>query len=235
MIRIAVVEDDSNYRRILDEYIKDYGQKNNEEFEVKNYVDGLDIVDKYNASHDIIFMDIEMKHLDGMKAAQRIREHDRNVVIIFITNMPQYAIEGYKVEAMDYVLKPISAFAFSQELMKAVEKVKERQNNFLYIKKEGNVIRLNVADITYIESGQGHSVIYHTVKEDVVGRESMKNLEQILAPYHFSRCNSGYLVNLAFVERICKNDVIVAGAELQISRMKRKSFMETLTAYIGGE
>ena len=114
MLRIAVVEDDKTYAAQLKEYLVRYGTETNQKISVALFPDGEDIVTDYSAEFDIILMDVEMTFMDGMTAAEKIREKDNEVVIIFITNMPQYAIQGYKVDALDYVLKPISYFAFSQ-------------------------------------------------------------------------------------------------------------------------
>lgn len=234
MIRIAVVEDEPVYRKQLNTFIRDYEKSSGESFQVTEFADGLDIVEDYQAVYDIIFLDVRMKHLDGMQTARKIREYDRDVILIFITNMAEFAIQGYQVEALDYVLKPINYFAFSQELQKAVKKVKEKTAFFLHVMKESSMVRLDVATISYIES-QGHNVVIHTKEEEIVSRDSLKNLEKKLAGRHFSRCNNCYLVNLALVERVDKNLVTVAGEELQISRTKRKAFMEELAQFIGGE
>lgn len=234
MIHIAVVEDDPAYRRHLLDFIDDYQQETGEQFQVAVFSDGLEIVQNHNASFQIILMDIEMKHLDGLQAAKRIRRNDRDVIIIFITNLAQFAIQGYEVEALDYVLKPVNYFAFSQVLQRAVKKVKQKSAFFLHIVKESSMIRLDASSISYIES-QGHNVIYHTDHGDYTCRDSLKNLEEKLEGRHFSRCNSGYLVNLAHVERVEKNDVTVSGVVLPVSRPRKKGFMEDLANYVGGE
>ena len=123
MIRIAIVEDDTGYRSQLRKYIDQYQSDFSETVSVSEFSDGLEIVEKYKSEYDIILMDIQMKHMDGMQAAMRIRDMDKNVIIIFITNSAQFAVQGYKVEALDYVLKPIQYFAFSQVLHNAVKKV----------------------------------------------------------------------------------------------------------------
>lgn len=105
MIRIAIVEDDTGYRSQLGKYIDQYQSDFSETVSVSEFSDGLEIVEKYKSEYDIILMDIQMKHMDGMQAAMRIRDIDKNVIIIFITNSAQFAVQGYKVEALDYVLK----------------------------------------------------------------------------------------------------------------------------------
>ena len=112
MIRIAIVEDDTGYRSQLGKYIEQYQSDFSETVSVSEFSDGLEIVEKYKSEYDIILMDIQMKHMDGMQAAMRIRDMDKNVIIIFITNSAQFAVQGYKVEALDYVLKPIQYFAY---------------------------------------------------------------------------------------------------------------------------
>ena len=106
MVRIAVVEDSEQDRRALLDCLHRYEQKL--KFSIEEFQDGEDIVTGYSADYDLLLMDIEMTFMNGMKAAEKIRELDKDVEIIFITNAPQYAIQGYKVNALDYMLKPIS-------------------------------------------------------------------------------------------------------------------------------
>ena len=108
MIKIAIVEDEAMYAKQLEEFLHQYEAENHEAFDITIYSDGDQIVNKYKSQFDIILMDVEMKFMDGMSAAEEIRKMDSEVVIIFITNMAQYAIRGYAVDALDYVLKPVS-------------------------------------------------------------------------------------------------------------------------------
>ncbi len=234
MIHVAIVEDDMKYTQLLSGYIERFSQEKNEKIDVVTFADGDDIVDEYKANYDIIFMDIQMKHMDGLKTAQHIRKVDRDVILIFITNMAQYAIQGYSVNAMDYVLKPVSYFAFSEELVKAIRKLKESASAFVAIKQEGGFLRLDVKKIVYIES-QGHTILIHTEDYEYKTIGTMKNYEQQLSEQKFTRCNNGYLINLRYVEGVQQSSVIVAGKTLQISRPRKKAFMDALTDYVGGE
>lgn len=115
MIRIAVVEDDSAYRKTLEEYLNQYEKESGTKLRVKFFQDGEDIVEDYSGDYDIILMDIEMQFMDGMTAAEKIRKLDEEVVIIFITNMPGYATSGYKGGSVGLCLKAIVLFCLFPE------------------------------------------------------------------------------------------------------------------------
>lgn len=107
MIRVAIVEDEEAVREQLLGYVQRYTRQYGTTFEVRTFSDGVEILEGYRPVYDLILLDVEMKHLDGMETAQRIRALDSDVMIVFITNMAQYAIKGYAVGALDYVLKPV--------------------------------------------------------------------------------------------------------------------------------
>ena len=234
MIRLALVEDDALYRSQLREYIDKYSAASGEKFTVTEFSDGDEIALGYKAVYDIILMDIEMKFMDGMMAAEEIRKKDTEVIIIFITNSPQYAIKGYAVDALDYVLKPVPYFAFSQQLLKAVARLEKRAKHYLTVPVEGGLRRLDTASIYYLES-EGHRVHFYTDEGDFSAPGALKAFEEKLADCPFARCNSGYLVNLAQVRELRQSTVQVGPCELQVSRPKRKAFLAALTDYIGGE
>ena len=251
MIRVAIVEDDAEVQGVLQEYVRRYTRQYGTEFEVTVFADGVDILEDYRAVYDIIFLDVEMKHLDGMTTAERIRQMDADVILIFITNMAQYAIRGYSVGALDYVLKPVPYFAFSQQLLKAVARLEKRAKHYLTVPVEGGLRRLDTASIYYLESeghrvhfytDEGdfsapgaHKVCFYTEDGDLIAPGALKAFEEKLANRPFARCNSGYLVNLAQVRELRQSTVQVGPCELQVSRPKRKGFLAALTDYIGGE
>ena len=231
MLRIAVVEDDKTYATQLKEYLVRYGTEKNQKISVALFPDGEDIVTDYSAEFDIILMDVEMTFMDGMTTAERIREKDNEVVIIFITNMPQYAIQGYKVDALDYVLKPISYFAFSQRIDRALTRVKKKEATYITVAQKGGKKKLNVDKICYVEV-RDHDLIYHSTKGDIVTKSSMKEAEDTLGGTKFFRCNRCYLVNLEYVEDFRGNDVTVASDVIQVSRARKKAFMDALNDYM---
>lgn len=232
MIRIALVEDDQDCIDQFTEYLQNYQKTANEEIDVTVYRDGDEITSRYKSQYDIILMDIQMKFQDGMSAAEEIRSVDSKVIIIFITNMAQYAIQGYKVGALDYILKPVSYFAFCKHVGDAIARVKRRTSNYVVIPVKGGVLRLDTSDIYYIES-QGHNLIWHTHNGTLLSSGTMNDAEKQLSSYGFSRGNKSYLINLAHVDGIQDKCAQVKGELLQISRPRHNAFLQDLTKYWG--
>ncbi len=233
MIRIAVVDDDAESVSQLKEYLLRYQNERNELFHILTFSDGDEIVENYKAEYDIILLDIEMRFMDGMTAAQHIREKDPEVIIIFITNMAQYAIKGYTVRATDYVLKPVSYFSFSQRLDKVIGRMNRNVKKFMAVNIKGGTVKLYLTDICYVES-LGHRLIFHTLTGEYMTFGAMKDAQEKLRNSNFFRCSKGYLLNLEHVEGVQDGCVLMKGARLPISRTKKKEFMEELTNYLGG-
>ena len=231
MIRVAIVEDNLAYVQQLQDYILQYEQESGNKLSITVYEDGEDIVANYRPDFDIILMDIEMRFMNGMTAAECIRKVDEEVNIIFITNVAQYAIRGYAVNALDYLLKPVSYFAFSQRLDRAVVRRKKKEKTYLIARTRNVLKKVFVGDIYYIES-QGHNILIHTIEEVVPTSGTLKGIEEKLSGRYFSRCNNGYLVNLEYVDRIQEGMVMIGRDELTISRPRKKAFMEELAAYM---
>ena len=232
MVRIAIVEDEEHYIVELKQYLVEYQKTLGEEFDITIYRDGDGITAKYQAQFDIILMDIQMKFVDGMTAAEEIRKVDSEVVIIFITNMTQYAIRGYEVDALDYILKPVSYFAFSQKLARAIARIKRKESTYVTIPVKGGIVRLNTADIYYIESA-GHNLIYHSASGTHMSSGTMKSVEEQFEKLNFSRGNKCYLINLEHVEGIKDKCAVIKGEQLQLSRPRLNTFMQDLTKYWG--
>ncbi len=232
MMRIAIVEDEVMYAKQLEGFLHRYEEERQETFDIHLFTDGDEIVENYKAQFDIILLDIQMRFMDGMTTAEAIREVDTEVIIIFITNLRQYAIRGYEVDALDYVVKPISYFAFSERLNRAIKRLKKRTQHTIVIKLRGGIARIDVADIYYVES-QNHTLIYHTVGKNIESPGAMKNAEDMLSEFDFYRGNKGYLINLAYVDSVQDGCAVVRGEKLLLSRPRRNGFMEALTSYWG--
>lgn len=231
MIRIAAVDDNPHDLQLLQNYLKTYKENSKESFRISCFSDGKELLTDYRPVFDIILMDIEMAQIDGMTAAEEIRRTDKNVVIIFLTNMPQYAIKGYAVEALDYILKPVSYYAFSQCLERALKRRQKRREAFLNISTgKGALQKISFSSVYYIEI-QGHTLFYHTTEGTLSAAGSIREVEQQVDD-RFFRCNKCYLVNLEHVASLKGGFAVVGGEEVQISRAKRKAFLDALNNYL---
>ena len=235
MIRIAIVEDEDSYVQVLTGYLKQYETEHSLSFQISVFHDGLDIVSEYKADYDIILLDIQMKHLDGMKTAEKIRELDEDVSFIFITSTIQFAVQGYLVDALGYVVKPVAYLAFSQYSRKSCQKgeAKTDKKINMTIEVEGGQMRLDISQIYYIES-QRHNILFHTEK-GIFSLRSNEKVEALLKDKGFSKCHNAYLIHLMHVTGIVQNNVLLSDSTtLPVSRAKKKVFLEALTDYIGG-
>ena len=130
MAKIAVVEDNTAVREELCGFIAKYAQESGRKLDVTPFADGSQIVEPYRPGFDIIFLDIEMPRLGGMPTAERIRQLDPEVVLIFVTNMAQYAIRGYEGDGLDFVLAAVSYYQFSTKLERALQRIQRRRGRW---------------------------------------------------------------------------------------------------------
>lgn len=232
-MRIAVLDDNPSDARRLVDYLEQYQREHGLAFQTDTFYASLDFLEEYRGGYDVIFLDIEMPGSDGLEVAQEIRSKDEGVGILFITNMAQYAIRGYEVNAIDFMVKPVSYYNFARKLEKAIHFARRREGKDLVLSNKEGVFRVSISEILYIEKS-GNYAHYHTVRGDFVQRGSIQQVKEKLQKLAFSECTSGCLVNLRHVERIGKDTVELNGQELPLSRRMKKSFTQEYVDYIGG-
>ena len=230
-IRIAVAEDNVCDRNALIRQLREYGELKDLNIIIQEFDNGEDIVEDTCTQYDLIFLDIEMPFMDGLTAANHIRERDSGVVLIFLTNMHQYVFQGYKVDALDYLLKPVEAYALSETMNRALRTIKKKEKMFISVRTKDGTIRIDPSEIIYAEV-MDHYVIYHTDHDDFTARESISHAESVLLQFGFCRCSQSFLVNLDCVRRVKGSEIYVGNSILRIGRSRKKEFMEALTRYM---
>ncbi len=233
MYHIAIVEDEAEFSAQLQEFLKQYQKEHDVPMKVSTFSDGAEILTDYQPLYDIILLDIEMPQVNGMDAAEQIRQMDTDVVLMFITNMATYAIRGYEVGALDFVMKPINYYTFSMKFTRAIKRARQREQQQILLSLSDGVKKFGIQQIYYVEV-QNRMLHYHTDEGEYIVRGTMASVEQMLAPYPFVKCNHWYIVNLMHVSEVRKNTAIVGGHELEISRRNRMAFLKALTEYVGG-
>ena len=191
-------------------------------------------MESYQRQYDIIFMDIQMPGIDGMRAAERLRAIDSTVVLIFVTSLAQYAIQGYSVGALDYILKPVSYPALALKLQRAVSYCVQHKELGIVISTNDGMVRLGERQIKYVEI-YNHHILYHTTQGNYSAYGTLKQVEQALPETGFFRCNNQCIINLGYVTKIDGYNAIVDGKTFTISRLRKKDFLKELHCYCGIE
>lgn len=234
MIKVAIVEDEKEQAERLQTFLKRFASENDKKLQVRVFSDGDEFVRDMGSGFDIALLDIQMKRMNGMQAAEEVRKCDEEMIIIFITNLVQYAVQGYSVNAMNFLLKPVSYFTFSDKFMQAVKRLEKRKGKLLEIKTDKGFTRLHPEEIHYVEIVNRRLAI-HTQDREFYCTEPMQNLEEKLDSRMFFRCHVAYLVNLEHVRQVMKNSAVVGEKEVMVSKYRKKDFLNALTNYMGDE
>lgn len=236
MIRIVITEDQEEDRKKLAGYIRQYARDNGDSIEVLEYADGLDLLENYPESPDILFLDIDMVHSNGMETAHRIRSFDEHVKILFVTRMVQYALEGYEVQAVDYIIKPVTYELFCGKFSRVIREIAREETAALNIKTVDGQILISPGELIRAETTGKHLMLVvrrnQNKKQEI--RETtmpMYQLEKALEPYDFFRCHTAFLINLRYVTGYTQTDVFMDDEKIPLSKHRRKAFIEALLAF----
>ncbi len=234
MINIAIVEDEKENAIRLQELLKQYGKATDKSCQTVYFHDGMDFLDQYEKKNfDIVFMDIDMPYLDGMSVSKRMRQKDEKIALIFVTRLSQYAVQGYEVDAVDFMVKPVQYAQLERVMKRAERRIEKNENRYIKVKtQDRGICILNIKEIQYLEV-QRHRLTYHTDQGEYVCNGNLNAAKEELGDNFFAQCNSCYLVNMNYVKQIEGDSVGVGNDRLKISRGKYKDFMASLTRFYG--
>ena len=233
MISVAIVDDNEKDIEILRDYLDRFQKEIDEKFDIKIYTDGLYFLDGHHSkSFDVIFMDIEMPHCNGIDAAKKLREADDVASLIFITNMGQFATFGYDVDAIAFLLKPVNYARVCAVLNKAMVRVKRKMYQEIVVRTPKGQQRLNLDEVCYVQI-EDHLLIYHMRNGCIETWQSLKDAEKSLPIESFAKSNKSTIVNFKQVKAIENNTIIVGNDGVSLSRREKKNFMTKFTIYLG--
>ena len=231
MVNVAIVEDEDLFAEQLISCLGRYGEERGILIKQKRFYSGLDFIEEFNDEFDLVFMDIVMPHMDGMAAARELRKRTKNVCLIFLTIMAEYAIRGYEVNAFDFMLKPLNYELFSVKMDRIMDDALKKE--VISVQIPGGIRKIELREIRYIES-EKHYLYYHLKNETVRVRDTMRNVEDYFERNGFAGVNHSVLVNLSFVDAVNGNEVTVGERIFTVSRNYKTLFREKLTDIVQG-
>ena len=204
-----------------------------EKIRAECFGDAILFLTNYRPVYDCVFMDIRMPQYNGMEAAEKLRETDPDVPLVFVTSLTNYAVRGYSVGAVDFIMKPINYGYFSSAMDRVVKLVRGRSEK-IFLKTPTDVRNVALSSILYVEV-RDHQTTYHTLSGDIPVWGTLAEQEAKLPAESFARCNSCYIVNLRHVDAVKDSMVEMAwgGVRLPVSRSRKKQFTERLLRYCG--
>lgn len=200
--------------------------------EVRVFHDAADFIRKYDSQTDILFLDIQMPLIDGLTCAERVRQLDPDVILIFVTSMIQYAVQGYRVEAFDYIVKPVTQTRLSLSLNRALKRLRRKQADVIAFRASDGLRSLSADKIRFIEA-INHRCVIHTADEKIPCPQTLSSLEKQMNSNSFYRCHSAFLINMKYIDRIDGCDLHLGDHLIPISKHRHREFMQALTQYWG--
>lgn len=235
MIIIGICDGEQTIRSLLASYVERYRSETDAEIQLLSYSTGEKLLKNYMLDLDLIFLEIPLRKISGLKLAEHIKEQDKQVRIVFLTTVLSHVLEAYEVGASNYLLKPLSYAKFCKELSRVQEEKKGRESHcFLEQNKQG-LHKIYHQQVRYIETC-GKSTLIHTEKEAIPSNRQMKQFEQLFAGSTLMRCHAGYIVNLRYFQRLEESQLVLSdGTRIPVSRSKRPLVLEQIELLYGEE
>lgn len=227
-VNIAIVEDNPEDFIRLKEYLKCYENDCRYDFLIQHFPSGEAFISSHLSFH-LVFMDIELPGIDGLDTSKKLRDENSNAILVLVTNMVQYAIHGYAVKAVDYIVKPIIYEQLALKMPGFLSMTKRRQKSLL-VKQKNSMIKINIHEIRFIEVFK-HDLFIQTEDKKINCRGTLAEYKTELEGYGFMKCSQSCLVNLFFVQKISSDVIIVDGHSIQLSRRKKKAFQAAFIRY----
>ncbi|MBQ8159425.1 MAG: response regulator transcription factor [Clostridia bacterium] len=229
MYQVAIVDDNRSDAERVMAFLTRFSEEKQQNIVCTWHASADEFLSSYHMQYDIVFMDIRMQGTNGMEAAQKLREKDRTVILIFLTSLAQYAVQGYEVDAMAYIIKPVTYPALKMKMEKALGRCRKDVPDIV-INEGGARVSVHADDLKYVEIFD-HNIQYRTSSGIIKGYGTLKDVEAALPEHGFFRLNKQIIVNLKYVTRIEGKNATVDGQEFAISRQRKKEFLADYHLY----
>lgn len=203
------------------------------QFTITNLFSGEELIKYYSVRKrfDVIFLDVEMNQINGIKTAEKIRQTDPNAIIVFISSHENYVFEVFRLEALHFIRKPIDANEFAEVFQRAMNKYRSLNSSVtLKWQNERTVITIN--DILYVEGYKRHITV-HTKDDEYESIGKITDMLEVLEPHGFIRIHQGFIVNMDYIKRFDSSDVVLKNdTKVMISVRKRTEALKAYDVYL---
>lgn len=221
MLEVVCCDDEKEMRKALMRIIEPELQLQGIEYQLREFSSGEELLSSRLESIDLLFLDIEMKALDGIETAKQLRKINQHAVIIFVTAFADFVFQGYEVKALNYILKPYGEKKIVEVLHKALDELETAQPKYFVIEQKSGITRVALKEICYFTSDR-RIVTIVTAKDSIT---FYGKLNDLVLPDHFLRIHNRYVVNLHYVDQVEAGSLTCNQEQLPISRKYRQSLM----------
>lgn len=235
MIVIGICDGEQTVRSLLANYVDRYKKETNTEIQLLSYSTGEKLLKNYMLDMDLIFLEIPLRKINGLKIAEYLRRYDAQVRIVFLTAVLTYVLEAYDVGASNYLLKPLTYNKFCKELNRVHTNREDREDRSFLEQSRTTLHKVYFHEIRCIETN-GKNTLIHTEKEDIPSTRQMKQFEALFSDTTLVRCHAGYIVNLRYFHKMDENTITLTdGTQVPVSRNRRKAVLTQIQRFYGEE
>lgn len=231
MLQIGIVEDFSEDGALLQGFVENYMKEKELSAQISLFASGEELLAREKPVMDILFLDIQMPGLSGMETAHLLRDHGYRNPIVFVTNLPVFALESYSVHASGFLIKPVLPADVGKELDKAIRQLSLLPDRVLTLRHTEGIRIVPIQHILYLETYK-HKLLVHLKGETFPCFGTLQKAEEEIGLPSFFRCHSSYLIHLKYVEMLEENRVRVAGEYIPVSRHRRRELGKRLLSYL---
>ncbi len=230
-MNVAIVDDEKVFLKELHDKIDSLGMSDYKVYEFESGESFLSIFEK--GKFDIIILDVEMPGINGLETAEKIRESDKAVILSFLTNYSEFAIQGYEVNAFRYILKTQPDYLYMQQLQSIFDEYKQTHKTYAY-SNQNMSFRYKLIDILYFEIFS-RQILLHTTERNVEYYGSLSDIYEELKGFNFIKPGKSYVVNLEHIKTIDKNFLIMSnGDKILIGRTYKKDVVTRYLNFMSG-
>lgn len=235
MLSLCLCEDEERDRRALQQALEQIMEQEGLPGTVAAFTCGDELLASYPSHVDVLLLDVQMPGRNGIETARAVRERDADVQIVFMTNLAEYAVDGYDVQAFRYLLKPIDRARLAEAIAPLLHRVARAKQAVVTCQgKEGRVM-VGARSILYVETGRNKTLYVHTRNGTIETKGGLSSFAAQLDGETFFRCHTSYLVNFSHVERLTAAELrLTDGTRVPVSKHRRRELELAFTRYLAG-